>query len=215
MQFTTSSWRHRRPKKAVDVIEVSFQYIDQYASNISPDAAIAELNHRFQEHGVGYQYESGQIIRVDSQLVHSEVIKPALSILSNPMYEGANDEFLSALEHYRKGRYKECLNDCLKAFESSIKAICETRGWTYNDGDSISRLIEIIFKHKLIPTFMQSHFSGLRSTLEAGVPTLRNKLSGHGQGSKEVTVPEYIASYTLHLTASDILLLAKANDEMK
>ena len=215
--------RTEEVEKAIDVIDLSFRYIDKVVRDspnkfrqrkISPDDAIAELNHRFRERGIGYQYQSGQVIRVDSQLAHSEVVKPALSLLSDPMYKGANDEFLSALKHYRKGRYKECLNECLKAFESCIKAICETRRWAYNDRDSISHLIGIICKHKLIPDSMQSHFSGLRSTLEAGVPTLRNKLSGHGQGSKEVTVPEYIAAYVLHLTASNILLLARANDEL-
>ena len=211
-------------EKAIDVIELSFKYIDKnvrsrpnlfYDREITPDKAIVELNHRFQEHGVGYQYESGKMIRVDSQFLHSEAMKPALSMLSDPMYEGANEEFLKAHDHYRAKRYKECLNECLKAFESCIKAICEKRGWAYNDGDSISRLIGIIFEHKLIPDFMQSHFSGLRSTLEAGVPTVRNRLSGHGQGNEEVAVPEYIAAYALHLTASNILFLAKANDEMK
>ena len=213
------------PEKVIDVIEVSFQYIDRYASNIRPEEAIAELNHRFQEHGVGYQFESGQIIRIDSAFIHSEVVKPTLSMLSDPMYEGANAEFLSAHEHYRKGRYKECMNECLKAFESCIKAICDKRGWDYNDGDTISRLIATLFDHKLIPDFMESHFSGLRkaldvrkglrSALESGVPTLRNNLSGHGQGREEVAVPEYMAAYTLHLTASNILFLAKANEEMK
>ena len=77
------------------------------------------------------------------------------------------------------------------------------------------RLIEIVFDKKLIPTFMQSHFSGLRSVLEAGVPTARNRQSGHGQGPKRKPVPEYMAAYTLHLTASNILFLAKANEEMK
>ena len=76
------------PEKVIDAIEVSFQYINQYASNIRPEEAIAELNHRFQKQGVGYQFESGQIIRIDSQLIHSEVVKPALSMLSNPMYKG-------------------------------------------------------------------------------------------------------------------------------
>ena len=100
--------------EVIDVIDISFQYIDAYVrsypadfpdSEISPDEAIAELNHRFQQHGVGYQYESGQIIRVDSaSLIHSEVVKPALSMLSDPMYEGANDEFLKAHEHYRTGK---------------------------------------------------------------------------------------------------------------
>ncbi|MGD0954125.1 MAG: hypothetical protein ABR985_17335 [Methanotrichaceae archaeon] len=91
---------------------------------LSPDEAIAELNHRFREHGVGYQYESGMMMRVDSQIIHEEIVRPALSMLSDPMYEGANAEFLSAHEHYRTKKYKECLNDCLKAFESTIKAIC-------------------------------------------------------------------------------------------
>ena len=178
----------------------------------SPNA-IDELNYWFREYGVGYQYESGQIIRVDSQYPHSEVVKPVLSMLSDPMYERANAEFLSAHEHYRAKRYEECMNDCLKAFESCIKAICDTRSWIYNKRDTCNRLIAIIFDHKLIPDFMESHFSGLRSALESGVPTLRNNLSGHGGGTEDV--PEYIAAYTLHLTASNILFLAKANKEMK
>lgn len=210
-------------EKAIDVIEFSFRFIDRYVREnawefnerkILPDDAIDELNYRFNEHGVGYQYESGFIVRVDSQLVHAEVVRPALVMLSDPMYKGANAEFLSAHEHYRKRRYKECLNDCLKAFESCIKAICEKRRWPYNDSDGASRLVSIVFERKLISNFLQSHFSALRNTLEAGVPTVRNRLSGHGQGSTEVPVPESIAGYALHLTASNILLLARADEEM-
>ena len=212
-------------EKAIDVIELSFQYMDQPSSRIPPGEAIAELNYWFRWRGVGYQYESGQIIRTDSEFIHAEVVKPALGMLSDPMYEGANAEFLKAHEHYRTRRYEECMNECLKAFESCIKAICDTRGWAYNDGDTISPLIAVIFDNELIPSFMDSHFTGLRkaldvrkglrATLESGVPTLRNNVSSHGQGSQEVPVPEYIAAYTLHLTASNILFLAKANEEMK
>lgn len=202
-------------EKVIDVIEVSFQYIDQYASNIRPEEAIAELNHRFQEHGVGYQFESGQIIRVDSQFIHSEVVKPVLKMLSDPMYEGANDEFLKAHEHYRARRYEECMNECLKAFESCIKAICDKRGWSYGDKDGLKKLIDIVFGEGLIPSSMQSYFSGLRGTLESGASTLRNRHSGHGQGSTIITVPEHLAAYVLHSTASNILFLAKANEEMR
>ena len=208
---------------AIDVVELSFRSIDKEirenpddfaGSKISPDEAIAELNYRFREHGLGYQYESGKIIRIDSEYLHSEAVKPALTILSDPMYEGANAEFRSAHDHHRAKRYKECLNDCLKAFESCIKSICDMRGWNYQEGDTISRLINIIFEKKLIPNFMQSYYSALRNTLAAGVPTLRNKLGGHGQGTQEVPVPEYIATYVLHLTASNILFLAQANENL-
>ena len=211
-------------EKVIDVIDVSFQYIDFYVrrnpyefsdGRVSPDEAITELNHRFQMHGLGYQYESGQIIRVDSRLIHSEVVKPALIMLSDPMYEGANDEFLNAHKHYRAGRHKECMNECLKAFESCIKAICKTRRWKYKETDTINRLIDIVFDKELIPPFIQSHFTALKSTLASGVPTARNRRSGHGQGPTIIPVPEYMAAYALHLTASNILFLAKANEEMK
>ncbi len=80
---------------------------------------------------------------------------------------------------------------------------------------SVNRLIAIVFDKGLIPPLMQSHFSALRSTLESGVPTIRNNQSGHGQSPNQIAVPEYIAAYILHLTASNILLLAKADQEMK
>ena len=221
-------------EKVIDVIEVSFRYIDQTVrdnlntfinqrlsyglkrSRLSPDEAINELNYQFREHGVGYQYESGQIVKIDSQIVHSEVVKPVLSFLSDPIYKGANDEFLKAHEHYRKGRYKECLNDCLKAFESCLKTICEKRGWCYDDKRAAAKdLIQIVLDNELIPVFMESHFSGLRGALESGLTTLRNRKAGHGQGPKQVPVQDYIAGYALHLTASNILLLAKADENMK
>lgn len=209
--------------KILDVIELSFgSIIDNIirvnpyryeGRKLSPDDAIFELNFRFREHGVGYQYDSGRIIRIDSQLMHAEVVRPALHMLSASMYEGANEEFLSAYTHYRKRRYKESLNDSLKAFESCLKAICKERGWTYTEKDTANLLIKIVFDNGLIPNFMQSQFSALRSLLESGLPTVRNRLSGHGQGPDAITVPEHIAAYALHLTASNILLLSRAEEE--
>ena len=213
-----------KTEMTIDVIEVSFRYIDQEVRNnhdnnfdprISPDEAIDQLNRRFHQHRVGYQYESGQIMKVDSQFIHSEVVKPALVFLSDPLYKGANQEFLNAHEHYRNDRYKECLNDCLKAFESCLKIICLKNGWSYSEKDTANRLIDIVSDYDLIDSYMKSHFTSLISTLRTGVPTVRNRLSGHGQGPDEITVPEYIAAYILHLTASNILLLAKADKDMK
>ena len=78
---------------------------DRLGITQSPADALAEVNERFRQHGVGYQYEQGEIIRVDSQFVHSEVVKPALALLSAPEFADANAEFRRAHEHYRAGRY--------------------------------------------------------------------------------------------------------------
>jgi hypothetical protein len=98
-------------EQTLDVVELAFQYIDsvtrkpQYFQEVlrkcEPNDAINELNARFKEHGVGYQYETGQLVKIDSQLIHAEVVKPALLLLrSDKCFKGANDEFLKAHEHY-------------------------------------------------------------------------------------------------------------------
>src|SRR5690606_17319237 len=131
-----------------------------------------------------------EIIKISSQLIHSEVVQPALAFLQGENLQGANEEFLSAHKHYREGKYKECLNDCLKAFESTMKAICKAKKWTYDPNDTAKTLLGILYTNRLVPDYLQSHFTGLRSTLEAGVPTIRNKLGGHGQGPDKVEVPD-------------------------
>ena len=205
-------------EQAFDVVELSFRVIDKFtreydyqhetSRKLSADDAIEELNARFKEHGIGYQFESGEMIRVDSEYVHAEAIKPALSILREEIYKGANEEFLSAHEHYRHGRHKECLNEALKSFESVMKAICLKHKWPYSQSDTAKTLIDICLKNNLIPPYLQSQFTSLKSILESGVPTVRNKLGGHGQGADVVTVSESMARYALNLTAANILFLA-------
>jgi hypothetical protein len=211
-------------EQALDVIELSFRYIDillrnsndRYAldAKISADQAIEELNERFRWHGVGYQYESGFIIRVDSQFIHSEAVKPTLTLLADATYEGANAEFLNAFEHYRRGDTKECLNECLKAFESTMKAICAKQKWPFKPTDTAKTLIDICLRHKLVPDLIQSHISAFRSVLESGIPTIRNRLGGHGQGPTVTEVPPHYASCMLHLTASTIQFLVQAEKEL-
>jgi hypothetical protein len=204
-------------EQALDVIELVFRLIDRvarkddYRAQVSPivtaDEAIEELNARFLEHAVGYQYESGNIIRKDSEILHQEVVRPTLELLHDPVYNGANEEFLAAHEHYRHRKYKESLNECLKAFESTMKAICHKRGWSYNQNDTAKRLIEICISNGLVPTFLQSQ-------LESGIPTVRNKLGGHGQGAQQQVVSPSLASYSLHLTATTVLFLIRAEKDL-
>ena len=212
--------------RALDVVEVCFQvihtlmsdnHLDQHNTSreIEPDEAISELNERFKEHSVGYQFESNKIIRVDSEFIHAEVVKPTLMVLRGEFFKGANEEFLMAHEHYRHGRHKECLVYCLKAFESTMKAICKIRGWPTQPGNTASNLITICLKNGLLPTYLESQFNSLRSLLETGIPTIRNKSAAHGQGVDIVEVPEYLARYALNLTATNILFLAEANESTK
>jgi len=224
-EFTNAFMNEDNAEKCLDFIQISFRMIDvqtrkyDYANKIDAseqaDAAIQELNARFKEHGVGYQYITGEIIRIDSELIHAEVVKPALKLLNQTLFLGAHEEYLKAHEHYRHGDYKEALNECLKAFESVMKAICKKHKWPHPSDATAKTLIQVCLNNELIPAFWQQHYSSLRSLLESSVPTGRNKLSGHGQGTAPVVVPDYLAAYMLHMTAASIVFLAEAEKNMK
>lgn len=126
-----------------------------------------------------------------------------------PEFAGAQAEFLKAHEHYRHGNDKETLAECLKAFESVMKIICQKRGWAHDANATSKGLLDVLFVNELIPKFWQQHFTSLRSSLESGIPTARNRLGGHGQGSSVTEVPPAIVSYVLHMTASAIVFLCE------
>jgi len=207
-------------EKALNVVELCFQFIDKVArkderivydwgSKIPPDNTIRELNERFKEEGFGYKYESGIIIKLTNEITHNEIVKPVLKLLSNKSFKGAEEEFLSAHSHYRKSENKECITDCLKAFESTMKIICKKKKFIINDNATAKELIAKLFKENYIPQYLQCNFTSLQSLIEAGVPTIRNKLSAHGQGDKEINPDNNITEYVIHLTASNILFLMK------
>lgn len=207
---------------ALDIIQVSFSTIQRLSSyfenvvqpSLNANDAVLKLNRRFQEHAIGYRFELGRIIRIDSEFLNSEVTEPALRLLFQQGYEGALSEFQLAHEHYREGksRYDDCLTNCLKALESVLKTICRRRNWNYKETDGAAKLVGIVLGNGLIPSYLQSHFDGLRATLESGVPTIRNREGGHGSGEYPNYVPEYLVAYQLHLTASAIFMLVRANE---
>ncbi|MBB3655706.1 hypothetical protein FHX15_000919 [Rhizobium sp. BK650] len=208
----------------LDVIELAFKFIDRFTRTIDhmnrhgynerANAAISDLNIRFKENAVGYQFVDDEIVRVDSELIHAEAVKPALRLLNTNEYAGPHQEFLNAYQHYREGRNKEALNDCLKAFESTMKAICDKRSWAYKPGDTAKALIDVLYAEGLVPPFWQNQFASLRGLLESSIPTGRNKQSGHGQGAIPTTVPDHMAAYMLHMTASTLVFLTTAEQSL-
>ena len=181
---------------ALDLIEASFLYIDRIARDFSEfdresrgikmtaAAAIDELNERFRRAGVGYQFEDGQIIRMDSELIHSEVVRPALRYLHQKGFEGPREEFLRAHAHYRNGETKDAITDANNAFESTLKAICDQRRWQYTRGARASDLLKVVRANGLLPDYLEASFDQLAGTLKSGLPKVRNEAGCARPGSK-------------------------------
>jgi hypothetical protein len=184
---------HATVEQAIDMIDVSMKFAitthsnyrwkETFRAQTSPADAIDELNSRLLEHSVGYEFVIGtspQFIRRDSEHLHKEAVIPALRLLHEQGFAGADEEYRKAHDHYRNGDYKECLNECLKAFESTMKTICTKKKWAFKPTDTASALIDACLKNGLLPSFMQAHLGTVKSALESAIPTVRNKVSGHG-----------------------------------
>lgn len=207
-------------ERFLDVVEIGFrlaqQPVLQGLGSYYNRSAEDELNRRFGQHDLGYAFVGmpGLIVRVDTQYVHAEIVEPAITQLAAAGWQGPLNEFMAAHRHYRHGDNKSAMNEALKAFESTMKAILHARGWHYEEDWQAKSLIRAVFENELLPRTLESYFGGIKALLQSGVPTLRNKQSAHGQGSDVADVPDYMAAFALHLTASNIMFLLSAHAEL-
>ena len=128
-------------------------------------------------------------------------IKPTLTFLqTHSAFVQADQEFLEALRHYRKGEYRDCVLKCGNSFESVMKIICNRKQWPYKQTDTAQKLLTTILSRSTLDSFFEQPIML--------IATIRNRLStAHGAGTQQKTVPKHVANYVINATASAILLL--------
>lgn len=166
------------------------------------DQAIRELNHRFKQHSLGYEFIQGEIIRKDNELIHQEITKPALRFLLDEGFTDAEEQILAAFEHRRKRANKQAVRSASEAFESTIKAICMGSGYSFDPKSTAEDLLAVLEQNSFYPSALGAQMHAVRSSLASGLPALAK------EDPEEDASDEY-AEYALHLTASSILLLAR------
>lgn len=144
--------------------------------------------------------ELPKVIRKDSDVVHDTAVEPALTLLRKPDLLNANEEFMLALQDYRKGDYKDSVSKCCSTLESVMKVICKRRKFKFNEKQTASPLLQTIINNSQLDSFWEQPIML--------IATIRNRLSySHGAGPEKKEVPEHVAKYSINATASAILLL--------
>lgn len=202
--------------KTMDTIEVVFRMIEDienlmngsgYPFFVRPDRAISNLNSCFKTNCIGYKFEGKMLIRIDSELLYSNITKETMVFLSKPEYVNINDEYLLAHRHYRAGDYEDCIVNCNKSFELTMKVICCLKGYPFNQNDTAPALVKTLFDNHFISGILQQYVTGLRKTPAEGVSVIRNNRGGHGKGVAVIGVNDNLASYTLNITGSAVKFL--------
>lgn len=208
-------------KTALDVMDLLVFYHHAYSNTEYKfkekwQRAIKRINRKLKENSLGYEIVENQLIRIDNQFIHNEVVKTAIQLLQEHQFQAVSEEFLKAHEHYKQGDYKDAVVNAGKAFESTMKTICSKNGYRYDaQRDTANTLIRHLFDNELIPSYMQNHIQGLKQALENSAHVLRNKNGGHGQGDVIVDVDDSIVRYTLNLCATNIVFLVERYKETK
>lgn len=169
---------------------------------------IVSLNKILYKYSLGYQIDivKDQVIRVDSKHIYQESIQKVLLLLNDIQFENVDDEYRKAYEELKNGNYEGVLVEANKAFESTMKIICELKEYGLPTKHTASALIAHLKKNNFIENFQTDKFNGLAKTLES-VSMMRNNQAGHGQGIKKRELSSIFAEYALQVTASNILLL--------
>lgn len=191
--------------------ELMLEEMDDYIS-FDNDGFVKRVNKLFLENSFGYEFVQGQMIKIDSKFIHQEVIMNAIQLLYEVEFESASIEYMQAFTDYKNGNFKSSITNAGKAFESAMKIICEELNYSYKQSDNAKKLISTLMNKEFIPSYLQTHFSGLSNTLESGLPTVRNKHS-HGDGVIEVEVTDKIVRYALNLCATNVVLLVEIYNE--
>ena len=209
----------------LDTIEIAFRIIeklplisdyiaDRYDIRLTGASAIRNLNRRLRQHDRGYQFADGRIVRSDSEFLHAEVVEPAIALLQREGFERAEEEFMEAHQHYRRGEMHDALVDANKALESVLKIVLERSGVKLAGNETASVLIPKI-TDKILPTHLRTQLQALAKIMET-VPSLRNKPGiGHGAGSHDAEVLDSTAGYALNITAATIVYVVERLTEQQ
>lgn len=199
----------------LDTIELIFRLLPHaedelvnagYRIYYKAKAAVEHLNKRFTQHCIGYKFEGNIIIKIDNELMYASVTKEMFVLLEQQVFGNVNEEYLQAHRQFRSGNHKDCIVNCAKAFESTLKIICDQKQYAYQQNDTAARLLNVLYVNNFIPSYLQVGMSGLRSMLEA-ISVVRNNTSAHGVGSAQINIGENFASYALHVTGCNIKFL--------
>jgi hypothetical protein len=153
------------------------------AKNLTEDAlcatmtGIAELNGRFKDAGLPFEYHNGLIQRVDDPLIAQEVEHPFWALVADPRFANVDRDIKEAIDRRDAGKPDAAFH-ALRALESAVKILSDELGLTRGTERGAAEYIDNLVSAKngrFVDLWEAEHLKLL-------FRSLRNPL-GHGAGS--------------------------------
>jgi hypothetical protein len=200
-EFLEGGW----PTQVLDAIEQYFTILGKASrAKDSNQQFQSEVNRIFSEEAAPWRLSEGQFFQVDTEFMAAH-LESTEQILQRQGFSGALAELREARNDLTAGDTKGSIVNSCKAFESAMKTVLGT------ESGNASTLIRRMKGEGHLDDLPESARSSVSEQVLMSLPTLRNRLGGHGQGEEVVEVPRRYAELAVSLAASFITFCVEIN----
>lgn len=169
---------------------------------------ISSLNDIFVHNNLGYEVLNDIIVTKQSDFLHVETVNKTLTLLVNEEFNGPLQEFENAIRNYTSKDYENAVIEACKAYESTMKTILDKKVVIYNKNQATaSTLVNLLKDNNIFDSYLIDSITKITNILTSGLPVVRNKQAGHGDGAEVNEVERSYASFAINLAGSYIVFL--------
>jgi hypothetical protein len=161
----------------------------------------SKINPLFETHRFGYRMVSGQAQRLDSPLLHVEVVGPALLAARRAGWSEVEERYASAILNHRGGETAKALTDANAAIESALKAVGMR-------GNATGDLTKALAKSPLLAPYGAKANGQLKGLVDNLMVWRSNFGDAHGGGPGVQDAPPELAGLAIHWSGAFIVFLA-------
>lgn len=190
--------RSTYPSRVLDAVEV-------FCSFLGDDEAVSyqgEVNEVLSTEETPWRIADGMFFQVASEFLAVEVVERASALLRTNKFHGALAELQEARNHLAAGQHKAAIVEAAKSVESTLKTILDVEEGSAHD------LLKQLQARRFFADVPEQAAAAMTSSVLLALPTLRNRLAAHGQGTVVVEPGRHYAELALHLAASTVQFLA-------
>ena len=155
-----------------------------------------KINQIFDIHQCPWRIADSEFFKLDADFVGERLASQAHDALTANKFYGAADEYAKARQHLASGDIKDAIFYAGKSFESIIKVL------TGKSNANADQLIKGMLEDGYFDDLPEEVRKGFCEQVLKSLPTLRNRLGGHGQGSEIMTVPNVYGDLALQMAAA-------------
>ncbi len=185
------------PHQVLDALQAFYWIL----SNGNKHLFQVEINAVLNEEESPWRMSDGQVYMVDSRFLDA-LKDQAEEEMKREGFLGAHEEFRDARSYLQAGAMDDAIHKANCAFESALKSLLNQREGTAND-----LLNKLRGETGLLDAVSAEAQKVITSKVLHGLPVLRHKIGGHGQGANPVDVPRAYGDLAVNLAATYIKFL--------